>query len=1109
MASASQKKSARAKSKPSSEFYDKLVLNLFLIHLFGIDVFSPQYMAGKDGKRQSVRPFRKLSERLETCTQDGLADDGLHYYYHELVEGDFFGWPGCRLSPDMLLAYEKNIVRHTERINDSRRDPIQWKYYQWLTLLFVEIYLDRYFGNREKLLTDLNKFVEQFNRANAENGLSVSAYRPTDLNKICLQNATGSGKTLLMTANYWQYRFYEAKYRTLDRDNGLTFLLTPNERLSAQDAEEFNRSGHYCVPYSKGAGDGNAIYTLEVQKLAEKDGDKSVAVSSLGDRNLLFIDEGHAGLSGKETGVWYAYRSMLCEKGFAFEYSATFKQAVAGTVLEDEYARAILFDYSYRWFYEDGYGKDYQIFNLPAPQESSAKDDALLELYLTASLLKFFQQLLVYSEKRLEIKPFNIEKPLWVWVGHSVAGKSKEDSLALSDIAKILRFLGRFLKNPDLFCGYIVKLLTQAGGETSLMDKENHDLFYGAFHVLKQFKNNSNDLTGAHIYDKILKELFHASGRGGHLVLERVKGDTGEILLRVSNSPVCFGEINVSGTSELCAALEKNGELTDLLEIHRESSTALPMFDSIKNSDSPVNLLIGAKKFSEGWDCWRVSVLGLMNVGKTEGTQIIQLFGRGVRLKGYRWSLKRSNHLRENIRRPDDLPELELLCVFGVAADAMESFRKYLESEKLPGNERRNVITVPLSVCRLDNKKLKVLSPKQRKDNGREYNFKTDGPVPEVNGDIPELIVKNRIVLDWYPRIQSMVSDGGNARLYQASEKYGDGNLRHLLAYLDFDELYFTAEHWKRRNAKYNFNCPQQGIRELFEETSWYQLLIPKAKLNPQNFQEIREIRDIANTLLEKYLKKLYDESCDAYMKPRLEYRVLDAANTNIPQEREYQIIFDESDESLKASLYQILEELKRSRIGECNNIGALEFSGHLFNPLFLSENNRVRILPCSLNTSEFRFVKHFAEYQRNHAAKLKEQWGELYLLRNQGRGRGMGFFEAANFYPDFILWCVKNERQFITFIEPHGLKNEGPASRKIAFSRGIKGIQKRLKDSSVVLNSFILSPTAFSQLQWGISQSELKSRHVLFQEADNGETYLEELFDELHRDGAALEQEP
>jgi len=50
-------------------------------------------------------------------------------------------------------------------------------------------------------------------------------------------------------------------------------------------------------------------------------------------------------------------------------------------------------------------------------------------------------------------------------------------------------------------------------------------------------------------------------------------------------------------------------------------------------------LLIGSKKFSEGWSSWRVSSMGLMNVGKSEGSQIIQLFGRGVRLKGYQFSL--------------------------------------------------------------------------------------------------------------------------------------------------------------------------------------------------------------------------------------------------------------------------------------------------------------------------------------------------------------------------------------------------------------------------------------------------------------------------------------
>ena len=31
----------------------------------------------------------------------------------------------------------------------------------------------------------------------------------------------------------------------------------------------------------------------------------------------------------------------------------------------------------------------------------------------------------------------------------------------------------------------------------------------------------------------------------------------------------------------------------------------------------------------------------------------------------------------------------------------------------------------------------------------------------------------------------------------------------------------------------------------------------------------------------------------------------------------------------------------------------------------------------------------------------------QVYLLSNLSKGRGIGFFEAGNFYPDFILWQV------------------------------------------------------------------------------------------------------
>ena len=39
-------------------------------------------------------------------------------------------------------------------------------------------------------------------------------------------------------------------------------------------------------------------------------------------------------------------------------------------------------------------------------------------------------------------------------------------------------------------------------------------------------------------------------------------------------------------------------------------------------------------------------------------------------------------------------------------------------------------------------------------------------------------------------------------------------------------------------------------------------------------------------------------------------------------------------------------------------------------------------------------------------------------------RGKGLGFFEAGNFYPDFILWLLVGERQYVTFIDPMGLRS-------------------------------------------------------------------------------------
>ncbi len=106
--------------------------------------------------------------------------------------------------------------------------------------------------------------------------------------------------------------------------------------------------------------------------------------------------------------------------------------------------------------------------------------------------------------------------------------------------------------------------------------------------------------------------------------------------------------------------------------------------------------------------------MGLMNVGKGEGAQIIQLFGRGVRLKGYDMSLKRSGkaQLPEGVERPKHISVLETLGIFGIHADYMAQFRDFLEEEGLPTNDDRIEFLLPV-IKNLGTQKLKTIRLKK------------------------------------------------------------------------------------------------------------------------------------------------------------------------------------------------------------------------------------------------------------------------------------------------------------------------------------------------------------------------------------------------------------
>lgn len=212
-------------------------------------------------------------------------------------------------------------------------------------------------------------------------------------------NATGSGKTLIMHVNILQYLQY-LKTSGKEKELNKVILLTPNERLSNQHLEEFKISGLKAELFDKSEGGlirlaETTIEIIDIHKIEDQEGDKTVAIDSFEGNNLVLVDEGHKGASGL---VWKEKRDKLSETGFSFEYSATFGQAMKASgknELIQEYAKCILFDYSYRYFHGDGYGKDYNILNL---QDDSNED--VRQLYLTACLLTFYQQKKLFEDRK-------------------------------------------------------------------------------------------------------------------------------------------------------------------------------------------------------------------------------------------------------------------------------------------------------------------------------------------------------------------------------------------------------------------------------------------------------------------------------------------------------------------------------------------------------------------------------------------------------------------------------------------------------------------------------------------------------------------------------------
>ncbi|MBI4334178.1 MAG: DEAD/DEAH box helicase family protein [Chloroflexi bacterium] len=1009
-----------------------LVLNKYLLSLFGVSEF-------KDG----------LQSKLKGASP-GVDGDGRSHFVNVLRSS----LEGLKIREEALLRYDANIQSWVGRIN-YRREPVSLKYFQYLAVLFAEIVLDNLKNRRVEFVGELNQFLEEYRRRQPFGPLD--SFTEADLKKLAFWMATGSGKTLISHINYHQF-FH---YKLFSPDN--IIFITPNEGLSRQHFEELQKSGIparlYAGSLSRGgkAPEGE-ILIIEMTKLVEekKGSGVTVPVGEFEGKNLLFVDEGHKGKRSEEQ-KWARLRNTLAENGFVFEYSATFGQILTEKNEETlrEYAKSIVFDYSYKYFYLDGYGKDFSVLNV---KQAKVSDQEFQETMFAANLLSFYEQLLVYGEKQKLAREHNLEKPLWVFVGTTVTGKEQE-----SDVVQIVDFLRRVIQDEEWTRGRANDIL---GGKASLKDAEGKDLFSGSYYYLRKRGIDIGDL---------YRRVF---GGGGTLHVRELKRADGELGLKVGENDY-FGVINIGDVPGFKKELEKRGMAVSQDAMHDS------LFDDIKKENCGTNVLVGAKKFIEGWDTWRVSCMGLLNIGAGQGPQIIQLFGRGVRLKGKDMSLKRSD-VETEVRT------LETLNICGLRADYLDRFLEAIRKEEV----EFETIDIPVKAQHQD--KWKSLTTLCRNES-KKFEEET----------VLRLALDSTIwfKVDLRPAVSAYRSERQRGSSPATGQGAGHGLKSEVvkaevepvrfpedaIELLDWDRIAMEVADFKAMNQYWNLVTDSQGLKDILQSDR-YELLASPEAFEVKGGDRISRLEDIALLIMRKYLGLFYSKQARRFDTENVGYvtvaKQLPLFAFERPDKKHaYSVQVEKSDTALIKEIRELARDLKRLHKEDRETLPRIHFDQHLYVPILLQGKKIDRISPAGLVESEGKFVSGLKQYLKLNAASFSDT--EIYLLRNIPQS-GVGFqLKWHGFYPDFIMWLKKGRNQTVLFVDPKGLEHEKELdTEKIQFKNGIKEMELRLGRKNVRLESYILSDTRHQQLADGRKDAPSKDKyiedHVLFLEDAN-----------------------
>jgi len=891
-----------------------------------------------------------------------------------------------KIANDLLENKDLRVDINNEVDLDKFSSNISLFTYQQEALKNIIAILDLYYFDKTKLKNyyELKGFDEsKFKKEN----LTIKKI----LNRASFWMATGSGKSIVMI------KLIEVLYQLSSKnyiDKNDILILAPTDKILKQVKEhitEFNKYSNFTLElnslkdYEKIKNEKNLFTSDSINIFYYRsdliDNESNVSKKAEGKRlnyeNYLnggkwyiILDEAHKGKD--ELSVKKNYYNEMAENGFIFNFSATFVDNIDKI--------STIYNFNLAKFNEAGYGKNIKVvdeefegFNKSKNKDEfnpNDKKDIILKSCILFTAQKKKYKLLKNIDKNL------YHNPLMITVANTVN-----------------------IKNADLKL-YFLSLLEIAKEEPKNFDELKNDLsnkllnnkkyIFDGETVSEEFIDSINDVS----YKDVLEFVFNSYSSGTIECKRTSLKDELLFKIKTSSKSEYFAMLKISDVKSWSNGILYGYDISE--DISNKS-----YFDTINEKDSTINILMGSKIFSEGWDSNRPNIINFLNIGSANAKKyVMQTIGRGVRVEPIRNSRKRLQNLNyeelQGLENKDVILEngnaLESLFVFATSKNDVGAILKELDNtkeerfEKLKGINKISKIKIPLYIPKY---KQNIEKQKMR------YNFPKAEYI-RIKSFLKEASL-NVILMH-------MVGKSSSKDLTKSTiDKLRFDDETKYFALNGYDDSGINALNLINKIDKF-FHAKLQDIDEFIElsdEIRHYKdIKVNMAKITQSQKEDIEN--DIANSKTnmkerEAYLDEQFDKGKITRQKYKNELKKLGS------------------------------KSVKKSKLVEIKNL-----KKHFYTPVLMKDKNENDFFRNIINEkSEIDFINNLEDYleQKDNKLSTYDNW---YFSKIQQVTDSIYIpyidyekSQVAKFYPDFIFWLKKGDKYIIKFIDPKGL-NQG-----------------------------------------------------------------------------------